>query len=159
VRENFHVIKTKHLTTTLYIQAQAPSVQSVLMAEAAALTLAANITKHLNINSVTFLSDSQVMVNLYNSRDLENPLHWNIKNDTTTFLQALQTREFKVHKIPRNSNTTANSLAHQAFKSQSHSVVFTCTAPAHISYDSCPAALALQNVNLEPIELLIVRCC
>jgi hypothetical protein len=37
---------SENLTTTLYIQAQAPSVQSVLMAEAAALTLAASITKH-----------------------------------------------------------------------------------------------------------------
>ena len=150
---------SQNLTTTLYIQAQAPSVQSVLMAEAAALTLAANITKHLNINSVTFLTDSQVMVNFYNSRDLENPPHWNIKNYTATFCKHCKQGEFKVHKIPRNSNTTANSLAHQAFRSQSHSVVFTCTVPAHISYDSCPAALALQNVNLEPIELLIVRCC
>ena len=104
---------SQNLTTTLYIQAQAPSVQSVLMAEAAALTLAANITKHLNINSVTFLTDSQVMVNLYNSRDLENPLHWNIKNDTTTFLQALQTRGVQgpqdSKKLKYNSKLTSTS--------------------------------------------------
>ena len=63
-------------STTLYVQARIAGIQSVLMAEAAA---AARVAKQLSLSSVNFLTDNQSMPNFYNSRDLFNPPHWNIK--------------------------------------------------------------------------------
>ena len=61
------------------LQARIEGIQSVLMAEAAALCLAARVAKQLSLSSVNFLTDNQSMPNFYNSRDLFNPPHWNIK--------------------------------------------------------------------------------
>ena len=81
------------------------------MAEAAALTLAAQVSKLLSINQVDFLTDDEAMANFYNSNDLSN-LHTGTSSDsrlTATFLEAMKDSQFKVHKIPRTMNNTANS--------------------------------------------------
>jgi len=112
----------------LYIQAQLPSADSVLMAEAAAITLAVLVAQRLNTSSYNFFTDSQIMANYYNSSDLSNPPHWSIKSMTAIFLLAMKDADFKVHKIPRTMNSTAHSLAHQAYNSDSVSTVFTSNA-------------------------------
>lgn len=130
----------------LYIQAQLPSADSVLMAEAAAITL---VAERLNTTSYNFFTDNQIMANFYNSTDPSNPPHWNIKSITATFLQAMKDSQFKVHKIPRAMNSTANALAHQAFNSNSVSTVFSCNAAHHRHLDQCPIQMALLNAKLE----------
>jgi len=66
----------QHIIYNTYVQARIAGIQSVLMAEAAA---AARVAKQLSLSSVNFLTDNQSMPNFYNSRDLFNPPHWNIK--------------------------------------------------------------------------------
>jgi hypothetical protein len=67
---------------TIYIRAQLSQALSVLMAEAAALALAAIIADRLHYNNVTFLSDCQWLVHFLNSTDLTNPPEWQIKHYT-----------------------------------------------------------------------------
>jgi hypothetical protein len=116
------------------------------MAEAAAITL---VAERLNTTSYNFFTDNQIMANFYNSTDPSNPPHWNIKSITATILQAMKDSQFKVHKIPRAMNSTANALAHQAFNSNSASAVFSCNAAHHRHLDQCPIQMALLNAKLE----------
>jgi len=46
---------------------------SVLMAEAAALALAATIAKHLHLRQVSFLLDNQHLVNFLNNANPDEP--------------------------------------------------------------------------------------
>jgi ribonuclease HI len=101
----------------LYIQAQMDHATSVLMAEATAITLAALLTKQLLLHSASFFTDNQAMVDYYNSNGLSNPPEWNIKTITATLLKTMHQSHFKVYKVPRTPNTTAHSLARQAFQS------------------------------------------
>ena len=105
----------------LYIQAQLPSADSVLMAEAAAITL---VAERLNTTSYNFFTDNQIMANFYSSTDPSNPPRWNIKSITATFLQAMKDSQFKVHKIPRammscGADSTAAGLEHKVQPGQS----------------------------------------
>lgn len=56
-------------TQTIYIQAQASGVHSVLMAKAATLALAAIINIRLNFNNTYFLSNCQQLVKFLNGAD------------------------------------------------------------------------------------------
>jgi hypothetical protein len=58
---------------SIHIQAHLQSCTSVLMAEAAALALAALITSSLNITGCTFLSYCEQLVHFINSVDQSNP--------------------------------------------------------------------------------------
>lgn len=60
-------------TQTIYIKAHVSGVHSVLMAEAAALALAATISDHLNYTNTTFLSDCQQLVQFLNEDDQSHP--------------------------------------------------------------------------------------
>ena len=71
----------------IYIKAAMLDLSSVLMAEAAALALAATVTEQLNLQHTTFLSDNQELVLFLNASDCSNPLDWRIKHLTQTFHQ------------------------------------------------------------------------
>jgi hypothetical protein len=71
------------------------------------------------------------MADYYNSKNLSNPPHYSIKIITATLLNTLQQSQFKVHKISRMMNTTANTLARQAFNSNAVSTNFSCFAILH----------------------------
>jgi len=94
----------------LYVKAQLQQVSSVLMAEAASLTLAAQITSLLRLEDVTFLTDSQLMVNFFNGSDLSSPPHWDIKPFTQRFINAAANTNVQVLKIDRSLNVTAHIL-------------------------------------------------
>lgn len=102
-------------TQTVYIRARVSGVHSVLMAEAAALALAATISDLLNFNNTTFLSDCQQLVHFLNAVDQSYPLDWRIKSFTQMFPNRLGRRQAKICKINRNLNATADALARQAF--------------------------------------------
>jgi hypothetical protein len=88
---------------------------SVIMAEAAALALAAVINDSLNFTNTNFLSDCQQLVYFLNSADQSNPPDWRIKFYTQTFINYASRCQAKIFKIDRNLNTTAHGLARQAF--------------------------------------------
>ena len=84
-------------------------------------------------NSLPLLLSSQAMAEYYNSKNLSNPPH--------------QQSQFKVHKIPRMMNTTANTLARQAFNSNAVSTNFSCSAILHREFPLCPVQLALSSFD------------
>lgn len=72
-------------TQTIYIKAKLTGSSSVLMAEAAALALAAAVTDCMNLDNITFLSDSELLVQFLNAADQSNPPDWRIKYYTQLF--------------------------------------------------------------------------
>jgi ribonuclease HI len=98
----------------IQIKALANAVSSVLMAEAAALTLAGTIISALQIQDIFFLSDSQQMVNFFNGQHHSSPPQWEIKPLTQKFLNTTAATNFRVAKIDRNLNITAHCLATQS---------------------------------------------
>ena len=60
VRLDVFIINTQvHPAQTIYIKAKMSGATSVLMAEAAAIALAAIVADHLNLQHINFLSDNQ----------------------------------------------------------------------------------------------------
>jgi hypothetical protein len=109
------------------------------MAEAAGLTLAAWIISLLHVTNISFLTDSQLLVNFFNGSDLCSPPCWDIKPFTQRFLNAVADLNSKVLKIARSFNTTAHLLATQTFRHselQCNQENFSCTNANHVS--SCP---------------------
>jgi hypothetical protein len=77
------IINTQvQLAQTIYIKARMTGATSVLMAEAAAMALAAIITHHLKLQPIIFLSDNQQLVHFLNTPDQTNPPKWRIKHYT-----------------------------------------------------------------------------
>jgi hypothetical protein len=74
------IVNTEAPTTqTGYIKARLTACSSVLMAEAAALALAVNVTHHMNLTNINFLSDCDQLVQFLNAADHSNPPDWRIK--------------------------------------------------------------------------------
>ena len=91
------------------------SVDSVLMAEAAALALAATVNDRLNFNNTSFLSDCPQLLQFFNAADHSNPPDRKIKFFTQLFVNHSQSRGSHIYKISRTLNRTAYSLAKQAY--------------------------------------------
>lgn len=84
----------------IYIKALLTGTDSVLMAEAAAMALAANLAACLNYDQVTFLSDSQQLVDFLNSSDAAT-----LQNGrSSTTLKC--TKILQQHGRPRSSRST-----------------------------------------------------
>jgi hypothetical protein len=145
---------------TIYVKATLSEATSVLMAEAAALALAALITDKLGLRQVTFLSDNQQLVNFLNNQDQTNPLQWRIKYYTKIFCNSTAPRNTRTHRIHITQNQTADALARQALvESQlpcSLGFICTCTSAAH---ERCTLQEALQFVTLNSVRLLTTSCC
>jgi hypothetical protein len=60
-------------------------VDSVLLAEAAALALAATVNDRLSFNNTNYFSDCQELVQFLNAADQSNPPDWKIKYFTQLF--------------------------------------------------------------------------
>lgn len=144
----------------LYIKAQINNITSVIMAEAAAMALAALVSTMLQIEEISYLTDSQLLVNYLNGPDHSNPPHWDVKPFTERFLISVANRRIQVLKVQRNMNATVHILANQAFRSSEYlcnSVNVSCSNASHGS--SCPSQLALQCVSCEPFWTIAARCC
>lgn len=140
----------------LYVKAQLQQASSVLMAEAASLALAAWIISLLRMEDITFLTDSQLLVNFFNGLGFSSPPHWDIKPLTQRFLNAVANTDVQVLKIDRSFNVTAHTLANQAFRSTEGQCISpspSCTHADHVS--SCPLHMALQSVSWEPFSLFV----
>jgi hypothetical protein len=84
------------------------------MAEAAALALASIITNRLNITEVSFMSNSEQLVQFFNKQDQSNPPDWRIKPLTQVFTNNAMATSSRTYKISRRLNTIADSLARRA---------------------------------------------
>lgn len=132
---------------TIYIKALVQRCTSVLMAEAAALALAARTALALGIQRPLFLSDNQRLVTFLSGNDHTHPPAWNIKSFTQSFVNHSSKVHGRIYKIQRELNKTAHTLATQAFRSISLSCteLVNCTNASH--GDSCPTKEALLSVT------------
>jgi hypothetical protein len=133
---------------------------SVLMAEAAALALAASVLSSLNISRPNFLMDNQQLVTFLNGQDHASPPLWDIKPYTQRFINANSTMHGKVYKIPRKLNVIAHILASQAVNSTSLLPLddrISCTSQHHVT--ECPLRVALNSVPWEAFSLIAASCC
>ena len=128
----------------LYIKAAMLDLSSVLMAEAAALALAATVTEQLSLQHTNFLSDNQELVLFLNASDYSNPPDWRIKHLTQTFINHTTQRSTGIYKIRRNQNQTSDTLARQAIldsESSTLNLSSSCSNNAHVSH--CPLMAVL----------------
>jgi hypothetical protein len=126
-------------TQTIYIKATLTKCSSVIMAEAASLALASSITQAMNIHNCNFLSDCQQLVHFPNKDDLSNPPDWRIKHFTQVFSNHAAHTSSRIIKISRHLNTTADSLARQAYTSSAlelHSLRITQPLLQHAMWPS-----------------------
>lgn len=89
-------------TQALHITAKLLDCTSVLMAEAASLTLAAVVAEKLNMTGVQFLSDSEQFLHLssycLNKAQPSDPPDWRVKPFTQLFYNIATTRDSQVYK-------------------------------------------------------------
>lgn len=125
-------------TSAIYIKAMLRDSSSVLMAEAAALALGAQVLCALGVQQLFFLSDNQQLVNFFNGNDHNNPPQWEIKPFTQSFINNTSSNNARLFRIDGKLNTTAHVLASQVNSSNRTSLdlLSTCTNPAHVN--SCP---------------------
>lgn len=144
---------------TIYVKATLNAATSVLMAEAAALAMAALITHKLGLQ-VNFLSDNQQLVHFLNDQDQTNPPEWRIKYYTQVFCNFTAPTNTRSYRIQRTQNQTTDALAKQApIESQlpdSLDFICICTSAAH---DQCTLQETLQSVTLNSVRLLAASCC
>jgi hypothetical protein len=108
---------------------------SVLMAEAAALALVATITNIFGLQQVSFLSDNQQLVYFLNAPDQANPPDRRIKYYTQIFINLSTSGGNRIHRIKRDQNYTADTLAKQSFfqvQFSSSTLICICSHAAHI---------------------------
>jgi len=154
------IINTQvHPPQHIYIKAVMAASYSVLMAEAAALALAADISKRLNLQHMNFLSDNQELVHFLNSTDHSNPPDWRIKHLTQHFFNCSQQRSTKIFKIRRSLNQTADILARQALQDFQSSNLSSCVCSNTSHVHQCPLLVALQSMRINSVSLLTARCC
>jgi len=155
------IINTQiHPAKTIYIKAIMTATTSVLMAEAAAMALAAIVTNCLGLQQVIFLFDNQQLVHFLNGLDQANPPEWRIKYFTQTFSNFTGQRDMRILRVQRAHNQTADVLARQALlESQSpvsSGLLCNCSNAAHVQ---CTLLEALQPVALNSVRLLTAVCC
>jgi hypothetical protein len=141
----------------VYIQANLDKSSYVIMAEAASLALASEVTKAMNIQHCHFLSDCRQLVHFLGTQDLTNPPDWRSKPFTQRFtINATQTHS-RVHNINRNLNSTADHLARQARNSTSLEFQSDCS---RLSYGTiCTLLQALLTVDLPDVNIITASCC
>jgi len=141
----------------IYIKAQMSGTHSVLMAEAAALALAAVLNDALNFNNTAFLSDCQQLVDFLSLNDHTHPPDWRIKFFTQLFINCSARSHAQIFKISRNLNSTADSLARQALSTTGSTLEPACSYLHH--HHQCPLSVALTSVNMQAVNILSASCC
>jgi hypothetical protein len=131
--------------------------QSVIMAEAVALAVATLVIQSLSFTNTVFLSTCQQLVDFLNQADLTHPPDWRIKCFTQTFYDSTIHQQARIFKIDRRQNTTADSLARQAFSDSHLPSEPLCSYMNH--QHPCPLMAALNSVHLQDVIILSASCC
>jgi ribonuclease HI len=139
---------------SMFIKAFMQGSTSVLMAESTALALATSLCRMMNLEDISFFTDSQLLVNCINRENTAHPPDWRIKPFTQAIVSSLQD-SYKVHKIPRIQNYMAHSLANRAL----HHLNFHYIAPPSLCTNSshvleCPLLNALHLVTIKSVMVL-----
>jgi hypothetical protein len=148
---------------SIYIKARLHSCTSALMAEAAALALAATVCTALNFTGVNFLSDCEQLVHHLRCQDIAHPPDGRIKFFTRTYINTTVDKDPYIFKIDRRLNMTADNLARQAttLLSAQQDFNFICTTQRHtlLYCATKPQSCRLKRCNnTSSFMLLIIQC-
>lgn len=99
------------LVSTVSLSATSLCVESPLMAESLAVLAAINSALSRKLDSITIFSDSQVLMNTINKKELKLEI-FTILRDIYSLTTAFNSIAFKF--IPRGLNVVADSLAKEA---------------------------------------------
>jgi ribonuclease HI len=86
----------------------------VVMAEAAALAMAASIAIKFGFMQVSFLTDSSKLQQFLSTLDQNNPSDWRMLTYTQQYLSSTTQIQASLFKISRTDNLEADSLAKEA---------------------------------------------
>lgn len=124
----------------ILVKARVEQVSSVLMAEAAAAALAAQLLHLLQAQNSYVLSDCQQLVLFLNHESVAHPPDWRMKPFTLVFKNFADAGGISIRKIHRSSNLTAHSLATQASRLSAVLPRRSCSSTAH--NQKCPSRAA-----------------
>jgi ribonuclease HI len=96
----------------MFVKVAMQGSSSVFVAEAAALALAATLLNVMGFIPANLFSENQLLVNCINGSDPPNTPDWRAVPYTQIGSSTLA-GSFKVHKISRDQNQMADSLARQ----------------------------------------------
>jgi len=146
---------------SVFIKTTMQESYSVIMAESAAMALVSDILNQLQCRNTTILSDNQQLVYFLNGVNLSNPPDWRIKPFTQFTANLLSGTSSQVHRIKRNQNQMADSLAKQtlqALTTNQPAYTGTCTNSSHGNND-CPVLRAINDVTINSVMVLSASCC
>jgi UDP-N-acetylmuramoylalanine-D-glutamate ligase len=133
---------------------------SVIMAEAAALALAAMVADRLNFNDVSFLSNCSQLVHFINDEDHNHPPDRRMKAFMQTFDNCVSNRRAKIYRISRTLNNMADALARLALSVPVNTAQSSVTVCSYLGHGHrCPLVGALNSVTLHSVRVLAASCC
>lgn len=141
---------------SIFIQAVAMNVCSVLQAEALGLLLAAAVVKALNWSSIYFLSDCRTLVEVAKAKDLiRHPGHWNLRPTLADFFNLVSRfASYRIDHIPRIKNLMAHNLAKKAISSRiPYNCSFLCSKGSR-----CKSKMAFEAILFPRGNLISVHC-
>jgi ribonuclease HI len=129
------------------------------MAESTALALAISLCWRMNLQYISFFSDSRLLVNCINGQHPNDPPDWRIKPYTQAIQTSLQDTYAILH-ITRSRNQMAHTLATTALHNlHTHYVSQppVCTNVSHTL--GCPLFEAFHFVSLNNVWVQTTSCC
>jgi hypothetical protein len=135
-------------------------VSFVVMAETAALALAATIASNMGLMQVSFLTDCSQLHQFFLALDQANPADWRMKTYIQQFKSCATRTKASLFKISHNDNTTTDSLAKEAFlhADSVHQPCFLdCSYGAHSP--QCLLFQAPESVPDPCTFILSASCC
>jgi ribonuclease HI len=145
---------------SVFIKATMQESSSVIMAESAALALAANLLNQLQCRNTIILSDNQQLVHFLNGANLSNPPDWRIKSFTQIAANLLSATTSQVRRIKRNQNQMADSLAKQALQAlTTNQIIHSSSCTNRIHRNDCPVLRAINDITINSVMVLSGSCC
>ena len=138
---------------SIYVQGHAALVSTPLEAEALALSMAAKVTRCLNLQDPTFLTDCLTLAKVAADRDIRssNSL-WKISPMLASYISDTLNSQAPIDHIKREINGVAHNLAHQSLSPQ-----YVCYASSH-RHDSCPLVSVLESLTSPTFVISAVHC-
>jgi hypothetical protein len=153
----FIQMRSERRCSQLCISAVSPPVTSAILAEAFSLMLATQVAGLLQLNEVTFLTDSATLAKAAAAHSLMlAPGHWTIRPQLAHMAASPAFDSSRIYHISRNYNFRAHHQAKLALKLQNRTFSFRCLASGS---DTCLNSDVMAQSPVLQCTFVHVRCC
>lgn len=143
----------------LFISATSPPASSALQAEAYGLLLAANLAQHLQLQQVTYFTDSAILAKAAATRNIMGgPGHWEIRSQLAAIFGTPAFNHQKVYHVRRSLNFKADFQARLATRLQGRTLSFTCLSSLQAKV-ACSIRDSISSFSDAMCSLVFVKCC